>query len=248
MVAPDVRHPISLCLSKDGDARFLGHLDFGRLVTRALRRSRLPVLYTQGFNPRIKLAFAEALPVGVASQGEWISLFLTEVVSPDEIRARLAPALPQGVAVVAVRRGKPPAAATPQRYRLDVTDGATAAADALTDLLERDEYLVDDPRRDRSFDLRAALASGWSHDDHLLVDLVAVDGKTPRPAAVARALEALASEAGREVPVFGVFTKVVPVERGPGDTSSWPVAATRAAPPASSSSTPPSPRRAALRF
>jgi radical SAM-linked protein len=230
MLDVDARHPISLCVSKDGDARFMGQLDFLRLIERSLRRSGLPVQYTQGFNPRIRLTFADALPLGVASTGEWIRLILTKDLPPDEIRARLEPALPESVGVVDIRRGSPPEEMPTVRYRMDLVSGERSVADALTALLTRKEFHVKDPRRERTVDVRAFLRGGCldgeGTDPHLLVDLLAVDGRPPRPGLLAEALGQLAREQdpGGAPPGFGMFTKLAAVERRQG-ADSWPDAA-----------------------
>ncbi|MDG2150009.1 MAG: TIGR03936 family radical SAM-associated protein [Planctomycetota bacterium] len=225
MLDSDVRHPISLCVSKQGDARFMGQLDFLRLIERSLRRSELPVQYTQGFNPRIKLTFSDALPLGVASTGEWIRLILNEDLQPEEIRARLEPALPESVGVVDVRRGSPPEDMPTVRYRMDLVSGERSVADALTALLTRKEFHVKDPRRERTVDVRSFLRGGCLNEEgagpHLLVDLVAVDGRPPRPGLLAEALVQLTQEMGGEPPGFGVFTKLAAVERRQG-AETWP--------------------------
>ena len=43
--------------------RFIGHLDLMRTMQRALRRSHLPIKYSNGFNPHIRLSFAAPLSV-----------------------------------------------------------------------------------------------------------------------------------------------------------------------------------------
>ena len=40
--------------------RHIGHLDIQRSVQRGLRRSGLPVAYSNGFNPHILISFASA--------------------------------------------------------------------------------------------------------------------------------------------------------------------------------------------
>ena len=243
MAAAQVRFPVAICLSKDGDARFLGHLDFARLVERSLRRSGLPIVSTQGFNPRQKLSFADALPVGVASEGEWISLSLHEDRSPETVRELLEPALPECVRLVDVRRGPAPAA-TNVRYRLAVAGDPRSATDLLSALLQRDQFLLDDARG-RRIDIRAALLSGRAGDGFVEVDLAADRGIAPRPAVVAQALSALAREAP---PVFGTFTKLLrPAESCQKETS-WDDAVAAGAPSAPSaescSSTPARARKA----
>ena len=53
---------------KMGAHRFLGHLDLQRAMQRALRRSGLPVTYSQGFNPHLQLSFAAPLSVGIQDE------------------------------------------------------------------------------------------------------------------------------------------------------------------------------------
>jgi radical SAM-linked protein len=216
MLAEASRFHRVIRVSKDGDARFLGHLDFGRLIERSLRRSGLPVQNTQGFNPRLKVSFTDALPVGVASEGEWITLTLTEDLSPDEIRARLQPAMPECVRLVDVRTGQVPAAET-VRYRLTVQERQGSVADALTALLALESFTIEDPRRSEPLDVRARLVAGEVREGQLILDLVAVDGRAPRPGPIAQALVLLASQLGLETPVFGEATKLCGPERRQGD-------------------------------
>lgn len=48
--------------------RHIGHLDIQRAMMRALRRSGLPVAYSNGYNPHILLTFASALSTGAAGK------------------------------------------------------------------------------------------------------------------------------------------------------------------------------------
>jgi len=207
MVADADSHQMALRFSKDGDARFLGHLDWSRLLERALRRSGLPVRSTQGFNPRLRMAFTDALPLGIASEGEWATVTLDEDLAPETVAERLRPTLPDAVRLVEARRGPAPRAPDRVRYRLDVEAEPGSAADALTELLARDRFPVEDARRGVPVDARALLASGEARDGHLLVELVARNDRPPRPGPVALALRELAVQAGARPPVFGTFTK-----------------------------------------
>ncbi|MGQ0553720.1 MAG: TIGR03936 family radical SAM-associated protein [Planctomycetota bacterium] len=216
------RFPLAICLTKDGEARFLGHLDLARLVERSLRRSGLPVQRTQGFNPRFRLSFSEALPVGVGSEGEWINLTLDEDLSVDDVRARLSPALPECVRLIDVRKTLFSAAEGPVRYRLQVLDHWKSATDALTELLQCTTYSVAGSRPDTMLDVRVHLAAGFAADGVLLLDLVAANGRPPRPGPLLRALCALAQRAGAPEPVFGACTKLSGAARREGDTT-WDV-------------------------
>jgi radical SAM-linked protein len=73
---------------------------------RALRRSRLPVALSQGFNPHPLLSFGLALPTGCESLGEYLDARLEES-RPGEVGlpglpALLTELLPEGLAVQAV--------------------------------------------------------------------------------------------------------------------------------------------------
>ena len=85
------------CFCKGEALRFISHLDVMRLMQRAMRRARLPVAYSQGFNPHPVLAFASALSVGYTSDAEWMDVELTEQVSPDAFVSRLNAQLPEGI-------------------------------------------------------------------------------------------------------------------------------------------------------
>ena len=84
---------------KVGPLRFLGHLEVCRALERGVRRARLPIAYGQGFNPKARLAFGPALPVGVAGEREYVDLKLDDYVAPAEAAAALEDALPKGLPV-----------------------------------------------------------------------------------------------------------------------------------------------------
>lgn len=81
----------------DDTVKYVGHLDMHRAWERAIRRARLPLAYTQGFNPQPRLQFAAALPVGFTGQAEVADVFLNEEFAPAEFIARLGAALPPGI-------------------------------------------------------------------------------------------------------------------------------------------------------
>lgn len=84
-----------------GDAlKYISHLDLARTWERVFRRARLPLAYSQGFNPRPRFQIAAALPVGVTGRLELMDVWLLEALSPDEALARLGPALPPGLDVL----------------------------------------------------------------------------------------------------------------------------------------------------
>jgi radical SAM-linked protein len=83
----------------EGDVRFLSHHDMMRLMERATARAKLPVKYTQGFNPHPRLSLALPKPVGVSSQCEALVLELTEPPAAGA-EEELARQLPPGMRVL----------------------------------------------------------------------------------------------------------------------------------------------------
>ena len=93
-----------LCVvfTKGPEVRFVSHLDVQRLFQRAFRRAKLPLAFSQGFNPHPLVSFATALSVGMTSSGEYLDVTLTRDVSPDEFIEAVAPVLPAGVGIAEV--------------------------------------------------------------------------------------------------------------------------------------------------
>lgn len=67
-----------------------------RLLQRALRRSGLPLAYSQGYNPRLRLNLALPLPLGVTADREYGELFLTDKIDPVQLIGALSAQLPAG--------------------------------------------------------------------------------------------------------------------------------------------------------
>ncbi len=74
--------------------RHVGHLDIMRSMQRALRRSGLPVSYSNGFNPHILLTFASPLSVGTIGKRELMEVTLYEDVTPEAFLTAMNQALP----------------------------------------------------------------------------------------------------------------------------------------------------------
>lgn len=84
-------------LTKGEEIRFISHLDYASLLERALRRAKLPVAYSEGFNPHMKFSFASALAVGTTSEAEVMDVELEHPLAQPEAWDRLTRALPPGV-------------------------------------------------------------------------------------------------------------------------------------------------------
>ena len=94
---------VRIWFQKIGTARFISHLDLTRCMSRAIHRAKIPLWYTQGFNPRAFLTFALPLSLGVAGERESVDIKLEDDgPSNEELVARLNEALPDDLPVIAV--------------------------------------------------------------------------------------------------------------------------------------------------
>lgn len=88
---------------KKGRAKYISHLDLNRCMLRIFRRSKLPIWYTEGFNPHPYYAFALALSLGFESSCEIMDFNITDdEMSMEEIRDRLNAVMPEGMGIVSV--------------------------------------------------------------------------------------------------------------------------------------------------
>lgn len=81
-------------MGKLGDMALIGHLDFARLLDRAIRRAALPISFSGGYHPSPRISPANALQLGATSDGEVVEFDLTEPLDAEEFKQRLREQLP----------------------------------------------------------------------------------------------------------------------------------------------------------
>ncbi len=129
------RHRVTF--SKTGDARFLSHRNTMDVFERAIRAAGLPVRYSEGFNPHMKLSMGPALPLGLESLHEVFDVE-GKAAFGGGATAAINAKLPPGLEVLEVRELSPDEPALSKavrgaRYavRLDSSEQIGRAADAL---------------------------------------------------------------------------------------------------------------------
>lgn len=91
---------VRVYMTKCGRLIFTSHLDMNRFMTRALRLSRLPIWYTEGFNPHPYLTFLLPLSLGFESDCEIMDIRITDEEMPlEEIKTALNAVLPSDMQV-----------------------------------------------------------------------------------------------------------------------------------------------------
>ncbi|MEB3206052.1 MAG: TIGR03960 family B12-binding radical SAM protein [Vampirovibrionales bacterium] len=79
----DVVQKLRFTLEKRGKLRFLSHLDWLRMIYRAVAQSGLPLAYTQGFNPKPKISVGSPLPLFWDGFSEYLDVCLSQSVDPS---------------------------------------------------------------------------------------------------------------------------------------------------------------------
>jgi len=85
---------------KSGTMRFASHKDVVRIFQRSFAASGIPVAYSQGYHPHMKLSFGPPLKTGWEGCDEFMDVELDETV--DGFASRCNRYLPQGLEVVDV--------------------------------------------------------------------------------------------------------------------------------------------------
>ena len=88
---------IRVFFEKKDVARYLSHLDLMRCFTRAVKRTRSDVWYTEGFNPHLYLMFPAPLSLGYESTYEVVDLRMGEEEDLASFILRLNEGLPLGI-------------------------------------------------------------------------------------------------------------------------------------------------------
>ncbi|MFQ6016065.1 MAG: TIGR03936 family radical SAM-associated protein [Anaerolineae bacterium] len=201
MRAP-IRQRLRITFAKGEQIKYISHLDLFRTWKRALRRAQVPLAYSQGFNPRAKIAIASALPVGFTSEGELMDIILERRVAPRHFAQRVAAQLPAGLSIKAVEEIYPSLPSLQSQLRLAEYSVTVESDEPVSSLNKRLQRLLSAdslPRQRRTrrgvkeYDLRPLIDALWiegKRNGHYLLGmrLRSGDWGTGRPDEVVDAL------------------------------------------------------------
>ena len=136
---------------KQGDLRFIGHLDVMRYFQKVFRRAELDMAFTEGFSPHIIMTFASPLGLGLTSDGEYMDAEFVTCPGKEELIARMN------------------AVCVPD---LTVTDACLLpekSKNAMASLAEAD-YTVRFREEEKDGSCFFAELSAWLHSDSILIE------------------------------------------------------------------------------
>ena len=157
-----VKKKVRLSFTKEGEVRFISHLELAHLFHRAAKRADLPLSYSEGFHPMPRIVFATAIPVGMESRKEIVDMELEGRITSREVKENLNQTLPQGIEILEAEEvplDSPCSfALTPSVYwvPLDRLISKEEAIPRIQKALEEEEFILHQERKGkgRSVDVR----------------------------------------------------------------------------------------------
>jgi radical SAM-linked protein len=133
---------VLLSIRKGEGVKYLSHRDVIRSFEYALRRARIPVAFSEGFNPRPKMSFGGAIGVGVTSDDEKIQLDLSSPLTPAEVMEKLNAVLPEEIRILAAEecpegRKSPLSRLNASEFRLDFLCGEGCSPEDVKNAVDR---------------------------------------------------------------------------------------------------------------
>jgi radical SAM-linked protein len=101
------RRRVLFSFAKRDGAVYLSHLDLVQVFERALLRAGFRAVFTEGYNPKPRLEFAQPLSVGVIGEAEIARCEVANFTVPEEFREAVNGCLPAGIEVGEVRAVPP---------------------------------------------------------------------------------------------------------------------------------------------
>lgn len=98
----NLKQKLRIQITKSENIRFISHLEYSRTIERAIRRAKIPVAYSKGFNPHMRFSLASALGVSIRSDAEFTEIELdpSAKINLEETMLELDRNLPDGIKVV----------------------------------------------------------------------------------------------------------------------------------------------------
>lgn len=184
--------------------RHIGHLDIQRSVQRGLRRSGLPIAYSNGFNPHVLITFASALSTGACGRREIMDVTMAEDVGEAEFLEKMNRAMPPEMQLKearAVDNRFPAMMASLRAAEYDLLIREPEAAEklisAIPSMMARETVIAMRKTKTalKECDIKPLIYSLRGEGQHLLATLVLTEREACKPGML---LEALQAEAGLE--------------------------------------------------
>lgn len=89
-------------LTKTGILKYFSHLDWQNTFFKAIARTDLNVVFSQGFNPTMKISMGIALPLFAESATELVDIELFDNLEPQDLKLKLEKVLPPQSEIISI--------------------------------------------------------------------------------------------------------------------------------------------------
>ncbi|MGM0445212.1 MAG: TIGR03936 family radical SAM-associated protein [Bacillota bacterium] len=184
---------------KKDELKYISHLELMNTFRRTFKRAKLPVKYSQGYNPHIILSMSQPLPVGMIGFQEYFDLELNERLSFNLMKNAVNEKLPTGLKIkeiIEINDKEKSLQAIVNtaiyQYEMDFKKNNIDKNDILNHFLEKDKIEITRFRRnkdDRIIDLAPMIYDGKIIDEDVWQFTISTGSSgNVRPQEVIRAL------------------------------------------------------------
>lgn len=160
---------------KFGEMKFISHLDLLRFFDRLLKKSQIPVKYSQGFHPRPKMSFGSPVSLGTEAYDELMDFELESPMSNEEVFERLNSSNVMGFRVNKVEE-VPRKSSIMEEYTIMIyeIEGSEKDILKLEELLNRDEIVEVKEKKGKivTRDLKVRVKSFKRDNNKIIMEII----------------------------------------------------------------------------
>ena len=186
---PNTSRKFRMCYNKIGYGRYISHLDLIRVFERTCRRAKIPVLYSEGFNPHPKFSFAPPLTLGFSSESEYMDMEIENNFNGD-LKTLFNEHLPEGIIISEIKEISLPIESLDKaiqfaEYEVQIFDKSINHSEFESELksfLEREEIIVQRKTKGkiRTLNIRPYIKSIQVEKNKLHISTKKIDHRTVR--------------------------------------------------------------------
>lgn len=150
---------VQIKFKKLGSIRFISHHNVMKLFERAVRRAEIPVKMSKGFNPRPKIAYPLALPVGIEGVDEKLEIDLSDGMQIAKIESRLKRQLPENIQITSAKQisSQQKTFVTDVTYTVSPNEGKLPEVKKITEFMSKDVINTQRQGKKKVFNLRPSI-------------------------------------------------------------------------------------------
>lgn len=95
-------HSVRIWFSKTGREKYISHLDLYRSFLKAVRRAKIPLWYTEGFNTHPYITFALPLSIMLESEKDAVDIRIEGEMTNEEVKEKLSAVMTPGIKILDV--------------------------------------------------------------------------------------------------------------------------------------------------